>query len=478
MNGTYRQIILIIVLFTIICMAYSMVIPIFNAPDEPFHFEYIQFLGQKKSLPDQTDETRAISTEGFKPPLYYLINAIFLNLFSENKAADIHIHNYKDIVNFCRDPSKGFRSGIYPPLNPKYIKWGQGQERNMFLTTGEDKFPFSGSVRTIHLLRIISILFSVVTVFFIFKTTQLLFPNHKHLALLTASVCAFNPQFIFLSGSLNNDNLIIMFATLSIWLLTKLLINADNSSRLTITLLGVFIGLGLMTKINIAGIVLIAIAGIIYSSLAKGQKRLQNLSCDLIIFLGPIVILSGWYFLRNVFIYGFNDLLGWRLQAIQNPGLVMPARFRALFFKKVFFQRLFTSFWGLFDWLTIPLPNWAYWIYGLISTTGILGLIISLKGKKHTKGIRVCFLLYLAAILICIANLVFLNFTFVSAQARLIFPAIAPICIFIAIGIDRVIRYLTKLPQIKESILAYGFILLLIGLDFYALFWLLYPIYR
>jgi flagellar basal body-associated protein FliL len=473
-----RSFILIIILFLLISLAYSMIVPVFNAPDEPFHFEYIRFLAKNKRLPNQKIEERSISTEGFNPPLYYLVNSVFLSLLSGDKASDIQLHNYRDIAGFFRNPYKRFRSDIYPPLNPYYIKWRQGSDRNMFLTTQADQFPFAGSIRVIHLLRVLSIFLAALTILFIFKIAQAILPDHPYLALLAVSVCAFNPQFNFLSGSLNNDNLVILLATIAIWLLTRLIFSEPDHEKGIILLLGVFIGLGFLTKFNLSGVLLVVLAGIIYHSWVAGENRFRRLCMNLSLFLGPLICITGWYFVRNVLIYGINDPLGWQLQAIQNPGLVMPAHIRGMFFRKVFFQRIFTSFWGQFDWLTISLPHWTYWIYGIISMTGILGLVIALGGKGHHKRFKICILLYLAIFILSLAGLIILNLTFLSAQARLIFPAISGICILIALGMDWIGRHLAGWTRIKGIILIYAFIGMLVLMDIYTLIRVIYPVYR
>ncbi|MGA1824735.1 MAG: DUF2142 domain-containing protein [bacterium] len=455
-----------------------MIIPIFNAPDEPFHFEYIQFIAQNKAIPNQTVEEKSIATEGFNPPLYYSINALFLSCFSKDKASDIKIHTHQDIAAFFRQPSKGFGKHIYPPLNPRYIKWGRGSEKNMFLTTDKDTFPFSGSIGVVHILRMISILFGALTLFFIFKTTRLLFPANQNIPLLAASLCAFNPQFNFLSGSLNNDNLVIVWATVALWLITKLLVSESDDKRMTIGLLGIVIGLGFITKINIASIALVAVIAILYTFTREKPRKARDLSIHFLLFLAPIAAIAGWYFVRNVCMYGFNDVMGWHLMARQNPGLVLPPQYRAMVFKKIFFQRLFTSFWGLFDWLTIPLPSWMYWIYGVISMFGIAGIVAFFKGTPDKKGIKSCMMLYLLAILFTFVNLVVLNFTFLSAQARLIFPTLACISLFIAIGIDGVLHRLSRLLKANVDYFFYSFIGLIIGLNLYTLFWIIYPVYR
>lgn len=482
MNKKNWRVIIIIVLFVAISLAYSIIIPVFNAPDEPFHFEYIRYLAKTKSLPNQAREKEAISTEGFNPPLYYFINAIFLNLFSKDNASDIRINNFKDIARFYRNPSSRFRQEIYPPLNPNYVKWGRGRDKNMFLVTEEDRFPFSGSIAVIHLLRIIAILFGAFTVFFTFKTAQLLLPQNEDMAIIAVSLCALIPQFNFLSGSLNNDNLVILFSALSIWLLTKYILFEHDRQRIMVTFLGIFTGLGLITKRNICAVLPAIVIGITYKSLAGGtdtfKKRVKDLVINLCLFSMPIAAIAGWFSVRNIIIYGIKDPLGWGLRGIQNPGLLMQDKFRGLFFKKVFFKRLFTSFWGLFDWLTIPLPKWAYFIYGIISLSGILGLFVAfIKKGVHTK-IKICSILYLVIISVAIANLIILNFTFISAQARLILPAITCFCIFFAMGIDSTIKYIAGLIKIKTDIFVNAFIIILLGLNLYALIFIIYPVYH
>ncbi|MGA1794980.1 MAG: glycosyltransferase family 39 protein [bacterium] len=470
--------IVVLLLFIAFSLGYSMIVPVFNAPDEPFHFEYMRFLAQNRQLPNQATEERAISTEGFNPPLYYALNAPFLHVLSPNQGSDIHIHGYDDIVNFYRYPHRGFGEKIYPPLNPGYVKWGRGRDLNMFLTTKEDTFPFSGGIRLVHLLRILSMVFGALTILFIFTTARTLFTGNKRLALLAMAIAAFNPQFNFLSGSLNNDNLVILLATISLWLVARLIRKDYRKQNRLAILLGIAVGLGFITKVNIAAVALVALAGIIVASLVDNAQKLRALFTNLGLFLVMVAGIAGWYFVRNIMIYGWTDPFGWNLLASQNPGLVLPAHMRTMFFKRIFFPRLFTSFWGLFDWLTVPLPGWAYWIYGLISLTGIAGLIRVCTSKRHDGRAKICMLLFLAAILITVGSLVTINFTFASAQARLIFPVLAGFCIFMALGVHWVLTYPARLLSMKTQLWTYAFILFLILLDLYTLLRVVYPVYR
>jgi hypothetical protein len=181
--------------------------------------------------------------------------------------------------------------------------------------------------------------------------------------------------------------------------------------------------------------------------------------------------------------------LGWKLQAIQNPELVMPSQIKAQFIKWSLGPRLFTSFWGQFDWLTIRLTAWAYWIYGLVSLMGLAGAGLYLsrggkreekrdKEKKRSNRVTVCLLLYLVAISLAVANLIILNLRFFSDQGRLIFPVIVPLCIFMALGVSSVLNLLSRLIKARPELLVYSFILLLIGLNLYSLIGVVYPFYR
>jgi len=488
MSRRFWNLSLIITIFIILSVAFSLIIPVFNAPDEPFHFEYIRFLAKEKKLPNQTSEALSITTEGFNPPLYYLIGALTLAAISKNKASDIVLHSEQDLIQFYYYPEAGFSERIYPPLNPRYIKWGKGSERNMFLTTSQERFPFSGSIRVIHLLRLISILIAALTVLFIFKTAEALFPEHKSLALLAAGLCAFNPQFTFLSAVLNNDNLVALFSAISLYLLTKLILSEHENPRPRLIMLGAALGLGLISKVNISCLVVISMIGVIYQTLVFYRKsslgrRLVKVVRNLLFFLMPVGIISGWYFVRSILLYGFDDPLGWKLQAIQNPGLVLPAQIRMQFLTRAFAPGLFTSFWGQFDWLTIKLAGWMYGIYGLISLAGLIGVVMFLSSgvkrkNKREKKTAVCLALFLAAIVLALINLIILNFTFLSAQGRLIFPVMGPLCIFMALGVVAGLKRICRLIGLRQELATLAFLGLLIGLNLYSLIGIIYPVYH
>jgi len=462
----------------LLALGYGSIVSVFNAPDETHHFEYVRYLADNLRLPDQSKEAEATSHEGFNPPLYYAISAALLSVVAAYKADGFVVPDDSDIARFVRRPQGPRQQRYFPPLNPRYRKWGLGRDQNMFLRAGADRFPFRGAIRTIHLLRLLSIPFGLLTIWFVFETTRALFPGERQIALLAAAVCAFNPQFTFLHGYINNDTLVTTFATICFWLLTKLILTRQSDSKYLIAL-GLCVGLGLLTKLNIGFMIPVSLLAIWLRPSVRGEGLLRPLR-DSLFFGLAVLSVSGWYFLRNLALYGLDDPFGWELRALQNPDLAMAPHVRASFLREVFAPRLFTSFWGRFDWLTVSLPTWGYWIYGVVSLMGVVGIgawARELWARGGSSERRVCFCLYLASHVLALGSLVSLNSRFISAQGRLLFPVIAPICIFIAVGLRGALVWRWPLESLVRDRLVLALILALVGLNLFALIGVIAPVY-
>jgi len=68
---------LILIAFIGLGVTYSLVTPVFEAPDEIQHYFYVKYLADERSLPALTiPEEEAFQQEGSQPPLYYLLGAL------------------------------------------------------------------------------------------------------------------------------------------------------------------------------------------------------------------------------------------------------------------------------------------------------------------------------------------------------------------------------------------------------------------
>lgn len=93
-----------------------------------------------------------------------------------------------------------------PEINP-FSTCGRPQGRDNLAFYRHDPrretFPFQGAARAVHVMRLLSALLGGVAVVAVYAATRLTFPDAEEAALV-----AFNPQFAFMGGVVNSDNLV------------------------------------------------------------------------------------------------------------------------------------------------------------------------------------------------------------------------------------------------------------------------------
>ena len=104
----------------------------------------------------------------FHPPLYYIIGAMLLKNDRELLEEQIEVND-----------GPGFNRMV-PPQN-------------------RDGSAYSGKVRSAHLLRLFSLIVSGITIFLIYRTALMLFPDAAAIAPLLPAGCRHTPVFIYFS---------------------------------------------------------------------------------------------------------------------------------------------------------------------------------------------------------------------------------------------------------------------------------------
>jgi 4-amino-4-deoxy-L-arabinose transferase-like glycosyltransferase len=151
----------------------------------------------------------------------------------------------------------------------------------MVVHSAEESFPYRGVTLAVHLVRLLSVLMGAVTVLATYCIAQQIMPQRKGLAIGAAVINAFNPQFAFISGTINNDNLVIVLFALAAWLLVVLARREMSRGRLI--LLGLVIGLASLTKLT--GLMLLPLAAVVLGVVALHRQRLIS-------FVGWMTIVS------------------------------------------------------------------------------------------------------------------------------------------------------------------------------------------
>ncbi|MGC9396812.1 MAG: hypothetical protein ACP5J4_18360, partial [Anaerolineae bacterium] len=164
--------------FVGLVLLHTWATPLYEAPDEVWHDAYVRWLAQGNGLPSLDDNASGANQEAAQPPLYYAVAALLRYPFD---AGDWH-------TRLWHNPHFGYQA-LDNALDNK----------NMLIHTDAERFPWSGSVLAIHVTRLTSLLFGILTVVAAWGLGYELFQTRKG-ALLTAALVAFQPQFVFMCG--------------------------------------------------------------------------------------------------------------------------------------------------------------------------------------------------------------------------------------------------------------------------------------
>ncbi|MCB0168188.1 MAG: glycosyltransferase family 39 protein, partial [Anaerolineae bacterium] len=393
-------------------------------------------------------------------PLYYALAALLTTGIETGSWDDVFWYNpHTTIGNPLRPDNKNIT--IHPP--------------------GES-WPWRGHVLAVHLIRFMSISMAAVTVVAAYAIAHRLFRGNRWLAASAMAVTAFNPMFIFISAAVNNDNAVIMFVTLALWLIVAIAEQANRPDTTTLTrrmpylaaLLGLLIGLGALSKLYALG--LLPLAALLFLWVAYKTNNPPNtnpptqsptsnlqspvstpplsiinyqLSITWIAIFGAVFLaVAGWFYLRNALLYN-GDLFALQVmretagQRREVPNLATL---------KAEFEGFRIAYWALFGGVNILVSNWIYTLLDWLSLAALIGLLaylpyftISLWPNQKSATPNTAqhpnsptpltpltlstptFLILLGWSTIMIAGFIVWNLTQPAGQGRLLYPAISAI---------------------------------------------------
>ena len=415
--------ILIVAVYLLVGGLYAIYTPAWQAPDEPAHYNYVRFLADHGRLPElhpgdypaayleQIKSARfpadmpidSIRYESWQPPLYYILAA----------------------------PIYRLTSGALIPLRLLSVVLGAGL---------------------------------VVTAYALALTVR---PGDTPLALGTAAFVAFVPMHLTMTASVNNDTLAELLLALVMLRLMRWVRGAAGQGKSTprpysLVITGLLLGLGLVTKATVyaVAIPLTLVALWLY------ERRPALLARRTLAVFGPALLLATPWYVRNVTLYGWPDLLGKR----NHDAIVVGQLRTADYLGQVgwaaylgdFATTSFHSFWGQFGWMAVPMDGRVYLILGLLSTLAVIGLVLGARGcpprpvgQPRTgrragrggmgtggkeQGERNGFILAgLWVIFTALFIYVYYNLSFVQFQGRYLFPALAPIGLFATLGLREIL---------------------------------------
>jgi hypothetical protein len=335
---------LILALHMLLGLAFGVVTPLFEAPDEANHFLFIRYLQLNRRLPVQTldqDGPRA-----HHPPLYFLVAAL--------ASAWVPDAGGSDRIALPENGDLAFRYGD-----------SANDHKTKFVHSPAERWPYRGQALAVHVVRPLSALFSTLAVAFTYLAGRAWWPERRAAPLLAASLLAFNPMVLFMSGVVQNSTAALASAAALVYALSHWLRHGFTLARWAWT--GVLFAATLLIQTSglaLAGAVAVALG---YDAWRRGSWR--RLASSALAFAAPAVLLTGWWFLRNQQLYGdwtANNIVG----ALWSDQPVMP-------FEQVV-HLLLTGMVGRFGFgLIIEYPQIVYrlaWLTGLAAAAGLLVL--------------------------------------------------------------------------------------------------------
>ncbi len=399
----------LLLLHLVLASAYSAANPLGEAPDEVDHWAYVVYLAREQRLPEGPRVTQSKH-----PPLYHAGAAAVASLAEPR-------------FDFLR-------------ANPDAaIRPGPTQSLNFFIHTALEAWPWQDGPLAFHLARLWSVLLSTATVAAVYALARHALPDQPGVALLAMGLAATLPEFAFIGGAINNDNAAALLGTLALW--GGFAIYRAGGDWRAGWWTPCALGLGLLAKASttslwpVLGLLIVAgtvQAGAPTASPSSWLRRVLQtwqrwVSTGLIVFLPALLIAAPWL-LRNWRLYGDPTGMALVVQTIDlrtTPWTWADTTW--------LLRGWFVSFWGKFGGAGhIPFPAGVYWMLALLSALGAIGLVRHLLHGRDTMAIT---LLGLALLAVAGGMARYSLLALGTDQGRLLFPALGPICILLALGL-------------------------------------------
>ncbi|MCO5193948.1 MAG: glycosyltransferase family 39 protein [Anaerolineae bacterium] len=358
-----RLIALLVAVYVLLGVVYAFKTPLFEAGDELWHYPMVRHLADGNPLPVQVfDPAQAgpWKQQASQPPLYYYLAAG---------------------LTFWIDTS-----------DMEEVRWLNPHVDNGIITTDgninlvvhdPDVSQWRSTALAVRIGRLFSVALGAGTVLLTWGIGRKSVPKRPDIALGAAGMVAFLPMFLFVSGAVNNDNLIMMLAALALFLMVRMVQKTQDIGATVsqVVLLGVVIGAAALSKLSGIGLAALGLGSIFMAQWsvrrreravwpAIGRTILDTIWRFLILLI-PVALIVGWWYVRNMQLYG--DWRGWSAFFAVLGQRAHPATLAQLWDERFGFMM---SYWGLFGGVNVPMSGWIYRVLNGLLVVGLLGFAV------------------------------------------------------------------------------------------------------
>jgi hypothetical protein len=388
--------------YLVAALCYVTLTPLWQAPDEPAHYNYVRYLATTAELP---------VLQAGDYPAQYLEQIKAAHFPPGQTIAPIRYESHQPPL-------------YYAVASPLY------------------QVTRASSLATqVMALRLLSLGLGLVATWLTYLLGLVLWSRSKAMAAALAGIAALVPMHTALTAAINNDTLaeVLVIATA---LQSALLLRRSHTALPTsraprerpqhrtltasrLAFLGLLVGMCLLAKMT-AFLALGLAAGVIALVCWRLRPDRATAGRGLLAFAAPVLALELPWLLRNMATYGLADPLGQarhdsivagqlrtgeRLAQVGLPAMLREGA-----------ETTFRSFWGIFGWMGVPMDERIYLGLALLTALAAVGLLLWLwRVRRSAWPVPALGLLLIAWGLLSTAELLWYNLKFVQYQGRYLF---------------------------------------------------------
>lgn len=402
-NGYRWAQVLIFLLYAVLGTLYAVYTPPWQAPDEPAHYNYIRALAEDRALP--------VIEEG----------------------------------DYDQEYLSRLTSQKFPPeLSIASLRYEDHQPPLYYLLALPVYLLFGGALIP---LRLFSVVLGLLLLTVVYRLARDLFPDRPFRALAATALIAFLPQHVAMTAAVNNDALAELVLATALWLALR-----PNPRPWP---LGAVVGLALLTKTTAYVALPVALLALWWggarmnvderggSAIRARPRPALYVAAQTGRLLLAALLLAGPWLVRNATVYGWTDPLGLARHNAVVQGQPRTAEWLAQYgpggLAIRFIRTTFQSFWGQFGWMGVPMHPPIYLALAVLSAllgVGFLAWWLDRRRPRLTPGQRRGAILLTFSATLTVLSYLWYNLTFVQHQGRYLFPALVPLALAGALGLE------------------------------------------
>lgn len=418
----------ILALYFALGAAFAALVPPWQAPDEPAHYNYTRqlALGRLPVIAMGDYDQRLIESE-IAPP-------------DKRPGVPLDAVQYED---------------HQPPL--------------FYALSAPVFLLFNGSLLA---LRLWSLLIGGAAVAFGYAAAREVFPDRPGIAAAAAAMTALLPQHLHMLSSFNNDALAEALLALALWQCARLTREDGRAPAAVLAVLAVAVGLAFWTKATAYLSAPLAAFAVWRGGWASGGARRWSRALG---FLAVAAVLGAPWWLRNVAVYGGTDVMGLQIHNAVVVGQPTTQEWLARFGPAGVLSRLaqttFQSFWGQFGWMSVVLDARLYALMAAFTLASAGLFVLGWRTMNLTRRQRAQLGLFGLLTALAAAAFIWYNLQFVQHQGRYLYPALVPLATAASIGWHGLVARSPRLQPWLWVAFAVGFA----ALDAYLLWRVILP---